>query len=97
MSTARHSYELIVDDIFRQIAAGELVPGAALPTGRELCDRYGVSRQTIATAMVVLRTLGLIVGQRGRGVYVTADHRAIATAAESSGRSTFAGLRDVGA
>jgi len=37
----------------------------------------GGKRQTVASAMIVLRSQGLIVGQQGRAVYVTADPRAI--------------------
>ncbi|GIF74657.1 winged helix-turn-helix domain-containing protein [Asanoa siamensis] len=69
----RPSYLDIVDDIRRQISTGRLAPGAALPTSRELCESYQVSRQTIGSAMIVLRTQGLVVGQQGRAVYVTAD------------------------
>jgi len=74
----RPSYLDIVDDIRRQIATGLLTPGATLPTCRELCQSYQVSRQTIGSAMIVLRTQGLVVGQQGRAVYVTADPRKIA-------------------
>ncbi|GAA1864433.1 winged helix-turn-helix domain-containing protein [Asanoa iriomotensis] len=69
----RPSYMDIVDDIRRQIAGGRLAPGATLPTCRELCARYQVSRQTVGSAMIVLRTQGLVVGQQGRAVYVSAD------------------------
>jgi DNA-binding GntR family transcriptional regulator len=62
----RPSYLDIVDDIRRQIASGQLAPGTALPTCRQLCDNYQVSRQTIGSAMIVLRTQGLVVGQQGR-------------------------------
>ena len=71
----RPSYMDIVDDIRRQIASGQLAPGATLPTCREMCQSYHVSRQTIGSAMIVLRTQGLIVGQQGRAVYVSADPR----------------------
>ncbi|MEV4535918.1 winged helix-turn-helix domain-containing protein [Asanoa sp. NPDC049518] len=73
------SYLDIVDDIRRQIANGDLAPGATLPTARELCQNYQVSRQTIGSAMIVLRTQGLIVGQQGRAVYVSADPRNLPT------------------
>ena len=73
MVTRRPSYLDIVDDIRRQIVSGRLEPGATLPTCRELCESYQVSRQTIGSAMIVLRTQGLVVGQQGRAVFVTAD------------------------
>ena len=71
----RPSYLDIVDDIRQQIADGQLAPGATLPTCREMCQSYQVSRQTVGSAMIVLRTQGLIVGQQGRAVYVTANPR----------------------
>jgi DNA-binding GntR family transcriptional regulator len=73
MSPHRPSYLDIVDEISRQIATGQLAPGATLPTAREMCEIYHVSRQTIGSAMIVLRTRGLVVGHQGRAVYVTAD------------------------
>ena len=79
-----YSYSDIADDIRRQITSGELSPGARLPSGRVLCERYGVSRQPIGSAMLVLRTEGLITGQQGKAVYVTADHR-IVEAAQGAG------------
>ena len=71
----RPSYMDIVDDIRRQIASGQLAPGQTLPTSRQMCERYQVSRQTVGSAMIVLRTQGVVVGQQGRAVYVTADPR----------------------
>jgi len=71
----RPSYLDIVDDIRQQIADGQLAPGATLPTCREMCQSYQVSRQTVGSAMIVLRTQGLVVGQQGRAVYVTANPR----------------------
>ncbi|GIF66378.1 hypothetical protein Ais01nite_44130 [Asanoa ishikariensis] len=77
------SYLDIVDDIRRQITNGDLAPGATLPTCREMCQSYQVSRQTIGSAMIVLRTQGLIVGQQGRAVYVSADPRNLPAAGAS--------------
>jgi DNA-binding GntR family transcriptional regulator len=80
MGAHRPSYLDIVDDIRGRIVSGELAPGATLPTCRVMCQTYQVSRQTIGSAMIVLRTQGLIVGQQGRAVYVTADpHRHLPT------------------
>ncbi|GIF47544.1 hypothetical protein Afe04nite_20830 [Asanoa ferruginea] len=83
MPRVYYSYSDIADEIRRQITSGELPPGAALPTGRVLCERYSVSRQTIASAMLVLRTEGLIAGQQGKAVYVSADHRIVQTARDA--------------
>ncbi|GIF69316.1 hypothetical protein Ais01nite_73510 [Asanoa ishikariensis] len=77
-------YQEIVDDIRQRIISGQLAPGAALPSCRELCQSWGVSRQTVGSAMIVLRTQGLIVGAQGRAVYVTADHQKISALRSSA-------------
>lgn len=69
------SYQRIVDDIRRQIISGTLSPGDQLPTVSQLQLIYGVGTTAIRNAMLVLREQGIVVGQQGKGVYVTADAR----------------------
>jgi DNA-binding GntR family transcriptional regulator len=54
----------------RQIASGELAPGARLPSAMKLEEKYGLARGTIQKALAALRDEGLIVGVQGRGVFV---------------------------
>lgn len=64
----------IVDQIRALIHQGQLSPGDRLPSERELCTSFGVSRVTIRDALRVLESSGLIeirVGAHG-GAYVTA-------------------------
>lgn len=64
----------IVDQIRTLIHQGQLAPGDRLPSERELCTSFGVSRVTIRDALRVLESSGLIeirVGAHG-GAYVTA-------------------------
>lgn len=64
----------IVDQIRALIHQGQLEPGDRLPSERELCTSFGVSRVTIRDALRVLESSGLIeirVGAHG-GAYVTA-------------------------
>jgi DNA-binding FadR family transcriptional regulator len=63
----------IVDQIKSLLRDGKLVPGDRLPSERELCERFGVSRVTVREALRVLEAGGLIqirVGARG-GAFFT--------------------------
>jgi GntR family transcriptional regulator, transcriptional repressor for pyruvate dehydrogenase complex len=66
--------EVIVEQIRLLIRQGRLVAGDRLPSERELCERFGVSRVTVREALRVLEANGLVeirVGARG-GAFVTA-------------------------
>lgn len=60
----------IVQDLADRIKAGEYKPGERLPKYGELQRMYDASHGTIATVIVRLKDRGLVVGLRGRGVYV---------------------------
>ncbi len=65
--------EVIVDQIRLLIRQGRLSAGDRLPSERELCERFGVSRVTVREALRVLEANGLVeirVGARG-GAFVT--------------------------
>lgn len=64
--------ELIVDQIRALIRDGQLLPGQRLPSERDLCRQFGVSRVTVRDALRLLEGAGLIdtrVGARG-GAFV---------------------------
>lgn len=69
--TGRPAYLQIVDDLTEQIRRGTLGPGDALPSIAQLGERYDVSASVIKSAVSVLRTKGLVVGQQGKGVFVS--------------------------
>ncbi|HEY2700162.1 MAG TPA: FadR/GntR family transcriptional regulator [Pseudonocardiaceae bacterium] len=71
--SANRMSEAIVTQIRNLIRTNRLVPGDRLPSERELCEQFGVSRVTVREALRVLEAGGLIeirVGARG-GAFVT--------------------------
>jgi GntR family transcriptional regulator len=76
MPPYKPDYRRVADDLREQIQDGRLQPGAKLPTKREMCARYDVSSQTIESAMLVLKTEGLIEGRQGKGVFVARPEEA---------------------
>lgn len=69
---AVHSkYAQIRADLEHAIRSGELPPGAKLPTERELCDKYGVSRATVQRAVSSMAEAGLVTRRRRAGTVVT--------------------------
>lgn len=63
-------YQLIVDDIRRQITAGILKPGQRLPTTRQLAETYEVSPGTVRRAIEYLMARDELLGHQGVAVFV---------------------------
>jgi DNA-binding FadR family transcriptional regulator len=69
--------QVIVDQIKLLLRDRRLKPGDRLPSERDLCQRFGVSRVTVREALRVLEASGLVeirVGARG-GAFVTSPSR----------------------
>ena len=60
-------YEQLVEQIMDYIEPAQMGPGDTLPPERELAERLGVSRATLAQALVALEVLGVIDVQHGTG------------------------------
>ena len=64
---------LQLKDLLRsQVVDGRLQPGDALPSERQLCEEFNVSRSTVREALRELSDQGLIRTVPGRGAFVTA-------------------------
>ena len=60
-------YEQLVEQLMEFIESAQLGPGDTLPAERDLAERLGVSRATLAQALVALEVLGVIDVQHGTG------------------------------
>jgi GntR family transcriptional regulator len=60
----------MADEIRAQIRRGELHPNDRLPSERELCARYAISRITVRKALGTLNQEGLIQATIGKGNFV---------------------------
>ncbi len=71
MSSAERqtAFRRVADDLRTALAGDSFAAGVPLPTEAELCDRYGVSRQTVRRAFQDLVAEGLVVRVPGRGTF----------------------------
>lgn len=65
-------YRRLADHLMEGIRAGRWPLGASLPTEKELCDAFGVSRHTTREALRQLENRGLIARRQGSGSTVVA-------------------------
>ena len=65
-------YKRLADFLIQEIEAGKYGVGASLPTERELCESFGVSRHTTREALRRLEDKGLIIRRQGSGSTVVA-------------------------
>ena len=62
----------VADHVAARIAAGELAPGAMLPSERDMAAEYGVAIGTVRRAVDELRARGLVVTLASKGSYIAA-------------------------
>ena len=55
----------------KRILSGKLKPDLAVPTEKELCQEFGVSRITVRQALLSLESDNLIRREQGRGTFVS--------------------------
>lgn len=64
------AYARIHEQIASRISNGMISENERLPTEREMCDEFGVSRITIRHALTLLGRDGLIRKRQGQGIFV---------------------------
>lgn len=70
IESGRHLPDEIAATINAQVQRGERQPGERLPSERELCELFGVSRSVVREALSQLKSDGIIETRRGSGAYV---------------------------
>lgn len=63
-------YRFIADMLRREAESGRYRDGGLLPTERQLCERFAVSRQTVRRALFILEEEGRITRRQGSGSYL---------------------------
>ncbi|MBC8191496.1 MAG: FadR family transcriptional regulator [FCB group bacterium] len=61
----------IQSEIEKSILQKKFVPGDKLPTEKEMCEMFGVSRTALREALQMLSIQGLITIRKGSGIYVS--------------------------
>jgi len=77
IGTERTLSQEIVEQIEGAIREKKILPGQKLPTEKELCEIFSVSRTAVREALQMLSARGLISIRKGSGIFVneyTADH-----------------------
>ena len=64
-------YQEISDWLREGISNGRCRPGDRLTSEPSLCEKFGVSRQTVRSAIAILEKEGLVVRRQGSGTYVS--------------------------
>jgi GntR family transcriptional regulator len=68
-------YRQILDQVRRMVASGQLPPGAALPSVRDLAIRHTINPMTISRAYTMLEAEGLLERNRGKPMTVASQAR----------------------
>lgn len=63
-------YLQIIDEIKRAIVRGELVPGAKIPSQRELAQQIKVNPNTVQKAYQEMERIRLVETLRGQGTFI---------------------------
>lgn len=74
MRNERTKYQELIEYITGLIESGALTPGDKLSSENELAHQFGISRQTVRTAIGILEEQGVLRRVKGSGTYLS-DHK----------------------
>jgi GntR family transcriptional regulator, transcriptional repressor for pyruvate dehydrogenase complex len=74
---ARRLPDEIASVLAQEIRGAVLKPGDCLPSEKQLCVRFGVSRTVVREAISQLKSDGLVRSQQGRGAFVADPSQAL--------------------
>lgn len=77
MSTNMLLYKKITRELENGILTGRFLPGACIPSVRELAEQYHVNPNTAMRAVREVKHMGLLVSIRGKGAVVTKNRNMI--------------------
>ncbi|RVD37962.1 GntR family transcriptional regulator, partial [Mesorhizobium sp. M4B.F.Ca.ET.019.03.1.1] len=80
-----NEYLKLADDVALEIAEGRLRPGERLPPQRSFAYQRGIAASTATRVYAELLRRGLVVGEVGRGTYVSGQSRRGAAATTDPG------------
>jgi len=81
-------YKIIRDLLKDRISSGTWGEAFKVPSEKELCEEFGVSRMTLRQTMEDLQRLGLISKEPGRGTFVNSNARRLKLDNKESGTNT---------
>lgn len=64
-----YKYTDIVSSLQARIAAGDF-PDGKLPSTRQLREEFDASYGSVRSAILILKTMGVVEGRQGQGVFV---------------------------
>lgn len=88
-------YQDIVAQFRRLLGNGRLKPGDQLPSERELCEMFQVSRASVREALRALESMGLIEIKSGEGTYAASPVESLLSPVATAIRQQKDALREI--
>ncbi len=64
------TYEYVIEKIYQYIDEAQMKPGDSFPTERDLVKQWGISRNMLREAIIILEDRGILVSRQGQGRFL---------------------------